>query len=171
MSKHALRVAVVALSMLAAAVWLGGILVLGAIVAPIVFHIVHAPDSADAMTRVFLTFDKVAMSCAVVIALTEAARSRLGSVGRVDLLRLAAAVLASILAFTQGLWLSPRIDALHTAGAIRNVGELGLALESVHKTSELCGKTEALAIVVFIVLAVMTMHQPGAPTSAKTANS
>ena len=48
-----------AISTLAAAVWLGGILVLGAIVAPIVFHEVPAPTSADAMTHVFLRFDRL----------------------------------------------------------------------------------------------------------------
>ncbi len=149
-----MRVAVSAVSFLAAAVWLGGILVLGAVVAPIVFHMVHAPDSADAMTTVFLTFDKVAMSSAVVIALTEAARSRFGPIRRVDLARLASVMTAFALAFIQGLLLSPKIAELHTQGAIRNVGELGLQLETTHKWSELCGKTESFALVVFVVLAV-----------------
>ena len=158
-TRNGLRVAVSVISLLAAAIWLGGILVLGAIVAPIVFHTVHAPDSADAMTKVFLTFDKVAMSSAVVIALTEAARSRFGPIRTVDVLRLIAALLASTLAFTQGLWLSPRIAELHAQGAIRNVGDLGLALESVHKTSELCGKSESLVLVAFFALAIMSEHR------------
>lgn len=150
------RIAVSVIALLAAAVWLGGIVVLGAVVAPIVFHTVHAPDSADAMTKVFLTFDKLAMSSAIVIALTEAARSRFGSVRRVDMLRIAAGTLAFVLAFVQGLWLSPRIAELHAQGAIRNVGELGVALEIVHKTSELCGKTESLMVAAFIVLAIVS---------------
>jgi len=153
-NERAVRIGVSAVSLLAAAAWLGGILVLGAVVAPIVFHTVHAPDSADAMTTVFLTFDKVAMSSAVIIALTEAARSRFGSIRRVDLARIASAVVAFALAFTQGLALSPRIAELHAQGAIRNVGDLGLRLESTHKWSELCGKTESFALVVFVVLVV-----------------
>ena len=148
----AVRTLVAAVAMLAASVWLGGLLVLGAVVAPIVFHVVHAPDSADAMTRVFLTFDKMAMSAAVVIALAEIARSRLAPVRRVDLARLSAAVLGSGLAFAQGLWLSPQIADLHAHGAVRNVGALGERLEALHRMSEICGKAEVAALVAFLSL-------------------
>ena len=47
---------------LAVAVWLGGLLVLGAIAAPLVFANVSFPQSADAMTLVFRRFDTVAMT-------------------------------------------------------------------------------------------------------------
>lgn len=150
------RTAVLAVSWLAASVWLGGIVVLGAIVAPIVFRVVHAPDSADAMTKVFLTFDKVAMAAATLIALTEAARSRLFAFARLDYARAASAFAACALAFVQGLSLSPRIADLHARGAIRGVGDLGLALEETHRWSERCGKTESLLLVAFLVLAAAT---------------
>src|ERR1019366_877438 len=68
---HGLQIALQAIGLLAASLWLGGIVVLGAVVAPAVFRIVHAPDSADAMTIVFLTLDKVALRAAVVVAVTE----------------------------------------------------------------------------------------------------
>jgi uncharacterized membrane protein len=164
--KAALRILVSALSLVAAAVWLGGIVVLGAVVAPTVFRIVHAPDSADAMTTVFLTFDKIAMSAAVVIAVTEVLRSRMGPVRRVDLARLSTAVVASGLAFAQGLWLSPRIAELHAHGAVRNVGELGQRLESVHRMSEFCGKTESVALVVFLVLVAASFAPNESSSSA-----
>ena len=64
------------LALLAAGVWLGGIVVLGAIVAPTVFGIVPAPTSADAMTVVFVSFDKIAMTAAAIVAVAEVVRSR-----------------------------------------------------------------------------------------------
>jgi hypothetical protein len=54
----------------------------------------------------------------------------------------------------QGMWLSPRIADLHAQGVVRYVGALGMELESVHKTSELCGKSVAFTLLVFVVLAV-----------------
>ena len=44
-------------ALLAIAVWLGGLLALGAVVAPVVFSMVSMPASADAMTTVFRRFD------------------------------------------------------------------------------------------------------------------
>ena len=164
---HRLRVAVSALSLLAVAVWLGGILVLGAIVAPTVFRVVHAPASADAMTRGFLRFDKVAMSAAVVLAICEVAASRIAPLRRIDLARFALSAVASALAFAQGLWLSPQIAHLHIAGAVRGSGALGKALESAHHLSELCGKTESAALAAYLVLAVAALAQrPPAPPQA-----
>ena len=169
--KNVLRNVVVSVSLLAACMWLGGIVVLGAIVAPSVFHIVHAPDAADAMTHVFLSFDTLAMSAAIAIALTETLRSRIDSVRRIDLLRLTAAVVASVLAFVQGLSLSPHIAALHAAGAIRGVGDLGLELDRVHRLSELCGKSESLAVAAFVVLVVVSTPRSSGESAAPPAKN
>ena len=49
----------------------GGFATLGAVVAPLVFGIVPAPASADAMTAVFRRFDSVAIVCAVVVLVAE----------------------------------------------------------------------------------------------------
>jgi len=140
-------------STLAAAVWLGGILVLGAIVAPIVFHEVPAPTSADAMTHVFLRFDKVALIALLVVAVAEAVAGRIAPPrSRVETVRLVCGALAGVLAVVQASWLSPAIADLHAQGAIRNLGPLGEALEVMHKRSELCGKTEVFLLVGFLVL-------------------
>jgi Domain of unknown function (DUF4149) len=147
-----------AVAILAASVWLGGLLVLGAIAAPVVFGIVPAPTSADAMTVVFRRFDTVAMSSAVVVlvveALTGIGRERLT---RVDGARLGAAILASLLAIVEGIWLSPAIESLHRAGAIRGVGALGLALEEKHHLAELDGKAQAIVLAALLVLHVLTV--------------
>ena len=52
--------------LLAVGLWASGLLTLGAVVAPIVFHVVPAPSSADAMTLVFRRFDGIAITCAAV---------------------------------------------------------------------------------------------------------
>lgn len=66
----------------AAGAWAGGLLVLGAIVAPVVFHVVPAPTSADAMTVIFRRFDRVAMGCGAALALAEVVRGRASGVDR-----------------------------------------------------------------------------------------
>ena len=151
------------LALLAAGVWLGGIVVLGAIVAPTVFGIVPAPTSADAMTVVFVSFDKIAMTAAAIVAVAEVVRSRAApahrgeaadqaTVTRVDVARLALIGGAGLLAVVQGLWLSPTIVSLHRAGAIRGVGALGEKLDRFHGWSETCGKTESILLVALVVL-------------------
>ncbi len=147
-------VASVIVELLSLAVWLGGIFVLGAIVAPTVFREVPAPASADAMTHVFVSFDRLAMSAAAVVAVAEVVRMRLSDAGpnRLDAARLAAAALAGVCAIVQGLWLSPAIVSLHQGGAIRGLGDLGQELDRVHAWSERCGKAEAVFVAIVIGL-------------------
>ena len=111
---------IAAIQLLALAVWAGGLLALGAVVAPIVFRVVPAPTSADAMTLVFRRFDVVAIVCAAVALVAEAAFAvRGGKVTRADLARGLCLVGAAALAITIGTWLSPGISELHRGGAIR----------------------------------------------------
>jgi uncharacterized membrane protein len=145
--------ATTAVALLACALWLGGMIALGAIAAPTVFGIVPAPYSADAMTVVFRRFDKLAMSCAAILALTEVVRARLSTeLLRVDLVRGAAVLAAGLLAIAEGMFLAPRIEELHQGGAIRGLGQAGEALESAHHLAELAGKGEALLVAVVVVL-------------------
>jgi uncharacterized membrane protein len=145
--------ATTAVALLACALWLGGMIALGAIAAPTVFGIVPAPYSADAMTVVFRRFDKLAMSCAAILALTEVVRARLTTdLTRADLVRGAAVLLAGLLAIAEGMILAPRIEELHRGGAIRGLGAAGEALESAHHLAELAGKGEALLVALVVVL-------------------
>ncbi len=160
-----------AVATLAAALWLGGLVVLGAIVAPTVFHEVPAPSSADAMTLVFLRFDKLAMSAAAVVALAEVARRWLEhrqgvAASRAGTARLLVGSAAALLAVVQGAWLSPHIAALHLAGAIRGLGPLGEALNRYHGWSETCGKTESLLLVGYLVIAAALGFPRGEATAA-----
>jgi hypothetical protein len=147
--------AIAAVQLLAVAVWAGGLLALGAIVAPIVFRVVPAPTSADAMTLVFRRFDVVAIVCAAVALVAEAAfAKRGGKVTRSDLARGLCLVAAAGLAIAIGAWLSPGIADLHRAGAIRGIGDGGLALERLHHLAEAFAKTEILLLGAVFVLGV-----------------
>lgn len=145
--------------LLAVGLWASGLGVLGAIVAPIVFRVVPAPGSADAMTLVFRRFDTVAITCAVLALAAEAALARRGGrVTRTDLWRGGCLVVASVLAILVGAWLSPGIAALHQGGAIRGDGAAGLELERLHRIAETCGKAQLalLAVAFFVTVAKLT---------------
>lgn len=142
--------------LLALVPWMGGLAVLGAIVAPTVFHIVPAPASADAMTVVFRRFDAIAISCAVVCLVAEALLAlRGGKPLRLDLARGAAVVGAAGCAIAVGAWLSPAIQQLHRDGAVRGFGAAGEELERLHRIAESVSKVELTLLLVVLVLAVL----------------
>ena len=147
------RVFVAVIYVLAIAVWAGGLVVLGAIVAPSVFRIVPAPSSADAMTVVFRKFDGVAMTAAAIALVAEATLFlKDGKATRLDLVRGGAAVLAGILAIAVGAWLSPGISELHRSGAVRGLNAAGIELERLHRLAESAGKGQLLLLLVVLVL-------------------
>ena len=149
------------IQLLALAVWAGGLLALGAIVAPIVFRVVHAPSSADAMTLVFRRFDAVAIACAAIALVAEAAFAmRGGRVTRLDLARGLCLVVAAGLAITIGAWLSPGISDLHRGGAIRGSGDAGLELERLHRLAETLAKSEMVLVLAGFVLSIAKVGRP-----------
>jgi putative copper export protein len=142
-----------AVALLAAAAWLGGLVALGAVVAPVVFSMVSWPSNADAMIVVFRRFDLVAMSCGALLLATEAVRAIAGvPLTRLDYTRAALSLLAAGAAVFEGVRVSPRIAQLHTAGAIRGVGGPGIELARLHDLAESCGKAEVWLLVVVVVL-------------------
>jgi putative copper export protein len=155
-----------AVALIAAAVWLGGLLILGAVVAPIIFASVPAPTSADAMILVFRRFDSFAMSAAACVLVVEAVRACYTPVRRLDIARIAAAVLAAGLAVWEGVSLSPHIEALHRSGAVRGDGAAGVELDRVHEIAERSAQIELLLLVLLIVLHAFSLpraERRGAP--------
>jgi uncharacterized membrane protein len=141
---------------LAVAVWLGGLLALGAIAAPLVFANVSFPQSADAMTLVFRRFDMVAMTCAAIAMASEAGKvATRVAFGRVDHLRAGLIVVAAILAVVEGTLVSPRIAALHGAGVMRGMGAAGETLSHLHDIAEALGKTELVLLAIVLGLLVV----------------
>jgi uncharacterized membrane protein len=150
--------ALTALALASTALWVGGMLTLGAIVAPVVFGMVPSPTSADAMTVVFRRFDKVAIGCVVLILLTEVGQAIVRKpLLRIDVARVVVAATGAVLVMWQAVAVSPKIEALHHAGAIRGLGELGLELEATHKLAELGGKAQAIAALLLIALHVWSL--------------
>jgi uncharacterized membrane protein len=152
-----LRRAVTVLALVAVAVWLGGLVALGVIVAPTIFALVSMPASADAMTMVFRRFDVLAMSSAAVLLSTEAVRAVARvPFARIDHARAAASVLAAAAAVLEGASVSPRIAALHAAGALRGRGADGLELDRLHHLAETLGKAEVLVLVAVVAFHVLS---------------
>jgi uncharacterized membrane protein len=149
------------LAVLALAIWIGGLVALGACAAPIVFKIVPAPFSGEAMGAVFRRFDKVAISCAIVVLGCEAVRIwvREGSATTAERLRGLLAVTAAGAAIYGGLELSPSIVALHAAGAVRGLGESGVKLDRIHDLAEAVAKVEVTVGFFLLALHVATLNR------------
>jgi uncharacterized membrane protein len=169
------------LALVATSVWLGGILVLGAIVAPIVFTMVPRPEAVEAMTSVFQRFDLVAVGSVAVIVATEAWRalagrrvfSRAGGpawIGRLDVARMLVAVVGAALVLTEAVWITPAIVNLHRHGAIRGLGADGLELDRMHGLAETCGKVQVVFALALVALHVATLA-PGAAGRAEVAKA
>jgi hypothetical protein len=159
-----------AIALLALTVWIGGLIVLGAVVAPVVFAAAPHGIAADAMTSVFVRFDKIAMVAAVVVLGTEAVRARVSArPGHAEVARVVLSVVLAACAALEGLSVTPKIAELHASGAMRGVGEAGASLDSAHALAEMLGKGQALLAVGLIVLHVLTL--PAAGTSRKAAGA
>jgi len=150
-------------AVVAAGVWVGGMVALGACAAPFVFQLTPAPFSGDAMGAAFARFDQVALGAAVVLLGAEVTRTwAAGARGT----RVAArarrlvAILMAAGAALGGLSLTPQINALHRGGAQRGVGPQGEELNRIHKTAEAVGKAETGLGVLLIALHVFTLATP-----------
>ena len=164
--RTALRLGVQIASALAVALWLGGLVALGAIAAPVVFSVVPMPLSADAMTLVFRRFDLVAMGSAGVALACEAVRAvSRPPFARLDHLRAAVTGMAAVAATYQGASVSPRIAALHASGAVRGLGAAGAELARLHDLAEACGKVEVALLLALVALQVVT-RGPSRPLSS-----
>jgi hypothetical protein len=156
---HVDRVAA-AVAVLAAGVWVGGMVALGACAAPFVFELTPAPHSGNAMGAAFARFDQIALGAAVIILAAEVARTWAAG-GRARLVwarvrRVTAFVMAGCAVYL-GLALTPQINALHRSGALRHEGPAGEVLDAVHKRAELVGKIETGLGVVLVALHVFTL--------------
>lgn len=151
------RAAIVAV--MALAIWIGGLVALGACAAPLVFKIVPAPTSGEAMGAVFRRFDLIAITCAVVVLGCEAVRIwvREGSATNAERLRGLLAVIAAAAAIYGGVELSPSIVALHAAGAVRGFGENGVALDRIHDLAEIVARVEVTVGFLLLALQVATL--------------
>lgn len=149
----AARAVVRTIAALAVSLWIFGLFVVGAIVAPVVFRGFAANDAANAMTVVFRRFDRVILACVAITLACEAA-SALASrpLTRLDTARGAVAIVLSSLGGYHALHLSPGIASLHAGGAIRGLGEGGLALEALHRQATTLATGQLVLGVAYIAL-------------------
>jgi hypothetical protein len=164
------------LALVAVSIWMGGLVALGALAAPVVFAIVPLPASADAMTVVFRRFDMVAMACASVTLATEAARAGMRlTFRRLDRARSLVSLLAAAVAVFEGTRISPRIAQLHAEGVLRGLGPGGRELSRLHDLAETSGQVQLALLTLVIVLHVVTLssslslHRRAPPVAARSA--
>jgi hypothetical protein len=158
-STYRVERAAAVVSIIALALWVGGLVALGACAAPIVFRVVPAPLSGDAMGAVFRRFDAVAISCAVALLASEAVRIRVAAAPAsiAARTRTALAIVGAAAAIYGGARLSPAIMALHAAGAVRGFGPEGAELERLHGWAEAVAKVEVCVGLVLLALHVVTL--------------
>jgi hypothetical protein len=154
-------------TLLAIAVWLGGLVALGALAAPVVFAMVSLPTAADAMTVVFRRFDLVAMTCGVLILLSEAVRALGARLGRADIARVAVSAAAAAAAVVEGTQVSPRIAELHAEGVSRGLGAAGIELAHLHAIAELLGNAQVVLLAIAIALHVAALSRSREPDTAR----
>ncbi len=156
---------------LAVSIWFGGLTTLGTNVAPLIFRNVPSPTSADAMTLVFMRFDRFAIVCGAMLLAVEIAWAASAQASRAFIAsRLAIAVIALSARLVEAVWLAPGIADLHRNGAVRGFGELGARLERLHRAAEATGKLEANLLVLFVVLVAWcearSSRRPSTPSEA-----
>lgn len=145
---------------LAAGIWVGGMVALGACAAPFVFRMTPAPLSGHAMGAAFARFDQIAIGASVVILGAEVVRTWVGrkrSKKPAARVRRILAMLMALAAVYIGMTLTPAINNLHAGGAIRGEGPNGQELDRIHKRAELVGKAEITGGVALVVLHVFTL--------------
>lgn len=147
-------------AVLAAGVWMGGLIALGACAAPFVFRLTPAPFSGDAMGSAFARFDQLALGAAVILLGAEVVRTlaagRRGRTLAARVRRLLSMLLAGAAAYV-GLTLTPHINELHRSGARRGEGAQGEELDRAHRRAELVGWSELALGASVVVLHVFTI--------------
>ncbi|MFO0663241.1 MAG: DUF4149 domain-containing protein [Polyangiaceae bacterium] len=113
--------------------WASGLLLAGAIVAPVVFRHVPAPTSGDAMALVFRRIDSLSLGIAVFLVACEGTLATLRrELKRQDIVRMVMLALMVSGALALALYFTPHIAALHEAGIVRDGSPGGQQMESLH---------------------------------------
>jgi hypothetical protein len=153
-------------AMLALALWLGGVVALGAFAAPTVFGALEGATAGAVMGAIFAKFERAAVVLMGVFLVAEVARGMLGGErGRLARVRSVAAVVVVCLALLEALWLGPSINELFHEGARRGTGAAGVRLDELHNWAEATSKAAAVAAAVWIGLGMMMRRGQAAPES------
>lgn len=153
--------AAAAVAVLAAGVWVGGMVALGACAAPFVFRMTPPPLNGNAMGAAFARFDQIALGASALVLGAEVARTwaalKRPRTVAARIRRIAAMLMAGAVAYV-GLAITPGINRLHRAGVQRGVGDDGARLERLHARAELVGKLDVVLGIALVGLHVFTLR-------------
>lgn len=145
------------------ALMIGGMLALGAFVAPAVFGNFPREAAGLVMTRIFRRYDAVLLVSLILVFAGETIRTVfLGSFGRwLDRVRYAVMIVLAVLTLFTVLIVHPQIESFQQAGVRRGVGEQGMAFDRLHRQSETLYKGGLALAVILLVLASIPAPRPG----------
>lgn len=134
------------LEYLGLALTVGGILALGAFVAPALFRHFTVDEAGPVMTLIFRRYDTVLMISLVLILLGEGLRFLAEGLNTriTGWLRYGIVVLFTVITLVSLVAIHPRMEVLQKAGIQRGVGESGMAFDRLHRQSESLYKAQLL---------------------------
>lgn len=140
---------------------IGGILALGPLVAPVLFHEVPVMLAAKVMSTIFMRFDVVLTIALALVLVGELIQLRYGSWvhGISARLRTVFALVMVTLLIGSVFVVNPKLQAFQQQGVMRWVGEQGRALDQAHHTAEGMMKAElTLGVLALILLGLPIPH-------------
>jgi hypothetical protein len=142
------------LETLGLALMIGGMLALGAFVAPAVFGHFPREEAGKVMTLIFRRYDYILLPSVGLIALGEILRTWVHgySTHIVARVRYVVFIILVVLSLFSILVVNPKIEAYQHAGALRGVGAEGIAFDSLHRKSEALYKSELLLAIILLIL-------------------
>lgn len=136
------------------ALMIGGMLALGAFVAPALFANVPRLYAGKTMTLIFMRYDNVLLAGIILVVAGEVIRAAaIGIAPRlISAVRLATVVLLTAMTAYSLFVIHPPIEQYQQQGVLRGVGEAGYRFDQLHKQSEALYKSQLLVAVVLLVL-------------------
>jgi Domain of unknown function (DUF4149) len=132
---------------------IGGMLALGAFVAPALFHNFPLPEAGIVMTAIFRRYDIVlAVSVAFILMGEIIHLSTVGFSKQLkDRFRLVMVLLIAIVSFFSLVLIHPKMEGYQKAGVVRGVGETGMQFDKLHKQSETLYKAQLILAVILLI--------------------
>ena len=156
---------------LAVALWLGGMLALGAIAAPEVFGQLEREVAGPVMGAIFGKFDRLVLVLIGVLIASEGVRVLIEGVrGKLALARIGTVLVLIGLALTSALWLGPSINELFEQGVRRGVGDAGDDMDRLHDLATLLGKVAFVFAAAWLTLGIIARRRAAQSSSHHAVN-
>ena len=166
--KHLLLITTTVLECLGLALMIGGMLALGAFVAPAVFHAFPKPEAGAVMTLIFRRYDVLLGLSAILVVLGEMISLLWEPVRCCRWQRGIRLLITFLLAGSLGIGIfstNPQIERFQHQGVQRGVGPAGQQFDQLHHQSESLYKFGLLLAIALLALRVGSSI-PAAPQKA-----